>query len=56
MGVQHELDDQKDLARRIKSNILPNIFPAYPECKKSDTYAFMTSAKEVIEIFTIFFD
>ncbi len=44
-----------NLATRIQSDMLPNIFPAYPERKEFDIYASMTPAKEVGGDFYDFF-
>ena len=35
------------LARRIQANMLPSVFPAFPERSEFDIYATMTPAKEV---------
>ena len=43
------------LATRIQADILPNIFPAFPERKDLDIYAAMTPAKEVGGDFYDFF-
>ena len=44
-----------DLATRIQANMLPNIFPAFPERADFDIYASMTPAKEVGGDFYDFF-
>ena len=44
-----------DVATRIQASALPNIFPAYPECKEFDIYASMDAAKEVGGDFYDFF-
>ncbi len=44
-----------DLAQRIQADMLPNIFPAFPERKDFDIYASMTPAKEVGGDFYDFF-
>ena len=36
-----------DLATKIQANMLPNVFPAFPERSDFDIYASMTPAKEV---------
>ncbi len=36
-----------DVARQIQANMLPSIFPAFPDRKEFDIYASMTPAKEV---------
>ena len=43
------------LATRIQSDMLPNIFPAFPERKEFDIFASMTPAKEVGGDFYDFF-
>ena len=43
------------LATRIQENMLPNIFPAFPERPEFDVYATMTPAKEVGGDFYDFF-
>ena len=35
------------MATQIQADMLPNIFPAYPEYKEFDIYASMAPAKEV---------
>lgn len=44
-----------DVATKIQASALPNIFPAYPECKEFDIYASMDAAKEVGGDFYDFF-
>ena len=44
-----------DLATRIQANMLPNLFPAFPERSDFDIYASMTPAKEVGGDFYDFF-
>lgn len=44
-----------DLATKIQANMLPNIFPAFPERSEFDIYASMTPAKEVSGDFYDFF-
>ncbi len=43
------------LAQRIQADMLPNVFPAFPERKDFDIYASMTPAKEVGGDFYDFF-
>ena len=49
------LATELNLASEIQSNVLPNIFPAYPERKEISLYASMTPAKEVGGDFYDFF-
>ena len=44
-----------DLAKRIQADMLPNIFPAFPNKNEFDIYASMTPAKEVGGDFYDFF-
>ena len=44
-----------ELATKIQADMLPNIFPAFPERKEFDIYATMTPAKEVGGDFYDFF-
>lgn len=44
-----------DVARRIQADMLPSIFPAFPEREDFDIYAIMTPAKEVGGDFYDFF-
>ncbi len=44
-----------DLATNIQASMLPNIFPAFPDRKEIDIYAFNTPAKEVGGDFYDFF-
>lgn len=44
-----------ELARQIQANMLPNIFPPFPERKDMDIFATMTPAKEVGGDFYDFF-
>ncbi len=44
-----------NLASEIQNNVLPNIFPVYPERKEFSLYASMTAAKEVGGDFYDFF-
>ena len=48
-------ENELQLATRIQENIIPNIFPAYPDRKEFDLYASMTPAKEVGGDFYDFF-
>lgn len=49
------IEAELTLATRIQANILPNIFPAFPERSEFDIYASMTPAKEVGGDFYDFF-
>ena len=49
------IDAELSMATRIQSDMLPNIFPAFPERKDFDIYASMTPAKEVGGDFYDFF-
>ena len=44
-----------ELATKIQADMLPNIFPAFPERKEFDIHAYMTPAKEVGGDFYDFF-
>lgn len=44
-----------DIATKIQMDMLPSIFPPYPDCSLFDIYASMTSAKEVGGDFYDFF-
>ncbi|MEE1072496.1 MAG: SpoIIE family protein phosphatase [Cellulosilyticum sp.] len=44
-----------DIATKIQTDMLPSIFPPYPDCKAFDLYASMTPAKEVGGDFYDFF-
>ena len=48
-------EKELSLAAKIQSDLLPNIFPAYPERDEFDLYASMTPAKEVGGDFYDFF-
>ncbi|MCR5606099.1 MAG: serine/threonine-protein phosphatase [Treponema sp.] len=48
-------EKELSLATRIQSDMLPNIFPAFPERKEFDIYATMNPAKEVGGDFYDFF-
>lgn len=43
------------LAKRIQEDMVPNVFPAFPDCTDFDIYASMTPAKEVGGDFYDFF-
>ena len=49
------ISTELNLASSIQSNMLPNIFPAFPERREFDIYASMTPAKEVGGDFYDFF-
>lgn len=49
------VDTELELARRIQTNMLPNIFPAFPNRPEVDIYATMDPAKEVGGDFYDFF-
>ena len=49
------LETELSLATRIQADMLPNIFPAYPEREEFDIYASMNPAKEVGGDFYDFF-
>ena len=49
------LDTELSMATRIQADMLPNIFPAFPERDEFDVYASMTPAKEVGGDFYDFF-
>ena len=49
------LDTELSMATRIQADMLPNIFPAFPEREDFDVYATMTPAKEVGGDFYDFF-
>jgi sigma-B regulation protein RsbU (phosphoserine phosphatase) len=49
------VDSELDMARQIQLNMLPNIFPAFPDHKEFDIYASMNPAKEVGGDFYDFF-
>lgn len=50
-----KIKTELNLATRIQSNMLPNIFPAFPERPEFDVYASMDPAKEVGGDFYDFF-
>lgn len=49
------IETELSMATRIQADMLPNIFPAFPERKEFDIYASMTPAKEVGGDFYDFF-
>jgi serine phosphatase RsbU (regulator of sigma subunit) len=49
------LSTELNLASQIQNNVLPNIFPVFPDIKEFDLYASMTPAKEVGGDFYDFF-
>ncbi|MCR5805815.1 MAG: PP2C family protein-serine/threonine phosphatase [Oscillospiraceae bacterium] len=49
------IDNELSMATRIQADMLPNIFPAFPEREEFDIYASMTPAKEVGGDFYDFF-
>lgn len=49
------LDSELSMATRIQADMLPNIFPAFPEREEFDVFASMTPAKEVGGDFYDFF-
>lgn len=49
------IETELSMATRIQADMLPNIFPAFPERKEFDVYATMTPAKEVGGDFYDFF-
>ena len=52
---QERLDTELALAKRIQANVLPNLFPPFPDRKEFDIFASMTPAKEVGGDFYDFF-
>lgn len=52
---QERLNTELTLAQSIQANVLPNIFPPFPERKEFDIYAGMHPAKEVAGDFYDFF-
>ena len=50
-----KIDTELELARNIQTNLLPNIFPPFPDRKEFDIYASMDPAKEVGGDFYDFF-
>lgn len=52
---QQRIETELSLATRIQANMLPNIFPPFPERTEFDIYASMTPAKEVGGDFFDFF-
>ena len=49
------IETELSMATKIQANMLPNIFPAFPERKEIDVFASMTPAKEVGGDFYDFF-
>ncbi|MBQ8940925.1 MAG: SpoIIE family protein phosphatase [Firmicutes bacterium] len=52
---KERISTELDLARRIQADMLPNIYPPFPERPELDIYATMTPAKEVGGDFYDFF-
>lgn len=52
---QERLDTELALAKRIQANVLPNLFPPFPDRREFDIFASMTPAKEVGGDFYDFF-
>lgn len=52
---KERIGTELELATKIQANMLPNIFPAFPERPEFDVYATMTPAKEVGGDFYDFF-
>lgn len=52
---KQRIGTELELATKIQANMLPNIFPAFPERKEFDIYASMSPAKEVGGDFYDFF-
>ena len=52
---RERIDTELSLATRIQANMLPNIFPAFPDRNEFDIHASMTPAKEVGGDFYDFF-
>ena len=52
---KERIGTELELARKIQADMLPNIFPPFPERKELDIYASMTPAKEVGGDFYDFF-
>ena len=52
---QERIETELSLATKIQADMLPNIFPAFPDRKDFDIYASMTPAKEVGGDFYDFF-
>ena len=52
---RERIDTELSLANRIQSNMLPNIFPPFPDRTEFDIFASMTPAKEVGGDFYDFF-
>ena len=52
---KERISTELSLANKIQADMLPNVFPAFPERKEFDVYAVMTPAKEVGGDFYDFF-
>ncbi len=52
---KERVNTELSVAARIQANMLPSIFPAFPECEEFDIYATMDPAKEVGGDFYDFF-
>ena len=52
---KERIDTELELARKIQADMLPNIYPAFPDRPEFDIYATMTPAKEVGGDFYDFF-
>ena len=52
---KERIGTELELARKIQADMLPNIYPAFPDRKEFDIYATMTPAKEVGGDFYDFF-
>ena len=55
VAEKERISTELDLARRIQADMLPNIFPPFPERSDLDIFASMTPAKEVGGDFYDFF-
>lgn len=55
VGEKERVSAELDMARKIQTEQLPNVFPAFPDRKEFDIYASMTPAKEVGGDFYDFF-
>ncbi|MCR5594140.1 MAG: PP2C family protein-serine/threonine phosphatase [Saccharofermentans sp.] len=54
-GEKSRIETELNMASNIQNNMLPNIYPAFPDIKQIDIYASMTPAKEVGGDFYDFF-
>lgn len=52
---KERIDTELNLASRIQTNVIPNIYPAFPDRDEFDIYATMTPAKEIGGDFYDFF-